>query len=132
MFSNNNQQQQQQSVYHQNYLQQNVTCTPDWDRLPVKEEFLEDKNNDSGLSPGFDTSNSGSPHSHRSSMTVMCSLSPTSTASHDSNGMHDYQQQNFEQISSTQTESKDCKNDETIWRQRNKMKLLQISTVVIF
>ncbi|XP_012273252.1 protein hunchback [Orussus abietinus] len=63
--------------------------TPVWgivDRI-VKEEPVEDKNDDSGVSPGHYTSNSASPRSRRSSSTANCSLSPGSATSQDSNAM---------------------------------------------
>lgn len=52
-----------------------------------KEEQPEDKNNDSGVSPGHYTSNSVSPRSRRSSSTANGSLSPGSATSQDSNVM---------------------------------------------
>ncbi|XP_012267037.2 protein hunchback [Athalia rosae] len=71
-------------------------ATPAWniaDRI-VKEEPTEDKNNDSGVSPGHYTSNSASPRSRRSSSTANGSLSPGSATSQDSSAMqYDYSPQ---------------------------------------
>ena len=51
----------------------------------LKEEGGEDKNNDSGVSPGHYASSSTSPRSRRSSGN--CSLSPNSASSPDPNAM---------------------------------------------
>ncbi|XP_046745650.1 protein hunchback [Diprion similis] len=70
-----------------NVESQHSPATPAWnisDKI-VKEEPQEDKNNDSGVSPGHYTSNSVSPRSRRSSSTANGSLSPGSATSQDSN-----------------------------------------------
>ncbi|XP_043273090.1 protein hunchback [Venturia canescens] len=84
-------QQQQQNIMEDQRLPLHSPTTPAWggginDRI-VKEEPVEDKNDDSGVSPGHYTSNSVSPRSRRSSSTANCSLSPGSATSQDSNAM---------------------------------------------
>ncbi|XP_015595151.1 protein hunchback isoform X2 [Cephus cinctus] len=87
------QQHQQQAPQHTIVEEQrhplHSTTTPAWGGIAdrIKEEPSEDKNNDSGVSPGHYTSNSASPRSRRSSSTANCSLSPGSATSQDSNTM---------------------------------------------
>ncbi|XP_003699204.1 hunchback isoform X2 [Megachile rotundata] len=86
----NQQRQQRQTVVEEQRHPLHSPTTPAWgitDRI-VKEEPSEDKNNDSGVSPDYYTSNSASPRSRRSSSTANCSLSPGSATSQDSNTMH--------------------------------------------
>ncbi|XP_015439572.1 PREDICTED: protein hunchback isoform X2 [Dufourea novaeangliae] len=82
-------QQQQQTIVEEQRHPLHSATTPAWgitDRI-VKVEPIEDKNNDSGVSPDHYTSNSVSPRSRRSSSTANCSLSPGSATSQDSNNM---------------------------------------------
>ncbi|CAK9802448.1 Protein hunchback (Fragment) [Anthophora quadrimaculata] len=86
---NQQRQQQQQTIVEEQRHPLHSPTTPAWgiaDRI-VKEEPIEDKNNDSGVSPDHYTSNSVSPRSRRSSSTANCSLSPGSATSQDSNNM---------------------------------------------
>ncbi|KAG7199054.1 hypothetical protein KM043_017957 [Ampulex compressa] len=86
---NQQRQQQQQTIVEEQRHPLHSPTTPAWgiaDRI-VKEEPIEDKNNDSGVSPDHYTSNSVSPRSRRSSSTANCSLSPGSATSQDSNTM---------------------------------------------
>ncbi|XP_029033501.2 protein hunchback [Osmia bicornis bicornis] len=86
---NQQRQQQQQTIVEEQRHPLHSPTTPVWgipDRI-VKEEPSEDKNNDSGVSPDYYTSNSASPRSRRSSSTANCSLSPGSATSQDSSTM---------------------------------------------
>ncbi|CAD1479205.1 unnamed protein product, partial [Heterotrigona itama] len=86
--STSDQQEQQDIVEKQE--PHHLPTTPAWDSVDkiVKEEPIEDKNNDSGISPDHYTNNSASPRSRTtSSSTANCSLSSESATSHDWNGM---------------------------------------------
>ncbi|XP_033207617.1 protein hunchback-like isoform X2 [Belonocnema kinseyi] len=85
---NHQEQQRQTNIQEQRHHPPHSPTTPSWgiaDRI-VKEELPDEKNDDSGVSPGHYTSNSASPRSRRSSSVVNFSLSPGSATS-DSQGM---------------------------------------------
>ncbi|NP_001128391.1 hunchback isoform A [Nasonia vitripennis] len=70
----------------QQQQQQAASTTPGWDKIVVKDEPADDKNNDSGIWPGHYTSGSGSPQSRQSPRTASNgSNTPESMVSHDSN-----------------------------------------------
>ncbi|XP_051156224.1 protein hunchback [Leptopilina boulardi] len=80
--------QQQPDIQKQGQHPPQSPTTPSWsiaDKI-VKDELSDEKNDDSGVSPGHYTSNSASPRSRRSSSVMNCSLSPGSSIS-DSQSM---------------------------------------------